>query len=301
MVSLQFGMQLPIQAQSKLMLEEWERECGPPELLAISQAAERAGFAYVSVCDHVAVPRETSDRMSTVWWDTIATLGWIGGQTSRIGLASTVLVLPYRHPLVVAKAFSTLDYLTKGRAILGVGAGHSKGEFDALGVPFERRGKITDDSIQLIRKAFADEWGAGDVGQRPRPVQPGGPPIWVGGSSPAAIRRAALLGDGWLPQGPPTEGMDAAIARIRSLREEAGRSDQPFAIGGGTSIFIGKPDFELAPHFVVGPPERAAEHLASLAASGVTHPQIRFGSNSYEGFLSQIELFGGRTVPLLGS
>jgi alkanesulfonate monooxygenase SsuD/methylene tetrahydromethanopterin reductase-like flavin-dependent oxidoreductase (luciferase family) len=168
-------------------------------------------------------------------------------------------------------------------------------------VPFERRGKITDESIQLIRKAFADEWGAGDVGQRPRPVQPGGPPIWVGGSSPAAIRRAALLGDGWLPQGPPAEGMDAAITRIRSLREEAGRSDQPFAIGGGTSIFIGKPDFELAPHFVVGPPERAAEHLASLAASGVTHPQIRFGSNSYEGFLSQIELFGGRTVPLLGS
>lgn len=299
-MSLQFGMQLPIQAQSKLMLADWEPDCGPGELIEISQAAERAGFAYVSVCDHVAVPRETVDRMSTIWWDTISTLGWIGGQTSRIGLASTVLVLPYRHPLVTAKAFSTLDYLTGGRAILGIGAGHSKGEFDALGVPFERRGKITDESIKLIKKAFADEWGAGDVGQRPRPVQPGGPPVWVGGSSPAAIRRAAVLGDGWLPQGPPPEGMEAGMARIHALREEAGRSDEPFAMGGGASIFIGKPDFDLAPHFVVGPPEQIAEHLASMAASGVTHPQIRFGSNSYKGFLAQIELFGESTVPLLG-
>jgi probable F420-dependent oxidoreductase len=298
-MSLHFGMQLPIQAQSKLMLAEWETAGGPAELLAIAQAAERAGFAYVSVCDHVAVPRETVDRMSTVWWDPLTTLGWVGGQTTTIGLASTVLVLPYRHPLVTAKAFSTLDYLTGGRAILGIGAGHSKGEFDALGVPFERRGKLTDEAIVLIRKAFTDEWGAGDVGQRPRPVQPGGPPIWVGGSSPAAIRRAAVLGDGWLPQGPPPEGMDAAIARIRQLREESGRAGEPFAMGGGASVFVGKPSFDLAPHFVIGEPERIAEHLHGLEKTGITHPQIRLGADSYETFIAQIEVFGQEVVPLL--
>jgi probable F420-dependent oxidoreductase len=299
MTTLNFGMQLPVQAQSKMMLAEWEPSAGPAEVLAIAQAAERAGFYYVSVCDHVAVPRGPHERMSTTWWDTVSTLGWLGGQTTRIHLASTVFVLPYRHPLVTSKSFMTLDYLTGGRAILGIGAGHAEGEFEALGVPFHQRGKITDEAIGVIRHAFQEEW-TGDVGQKPRPVQPGGPPIWVGGSSPAAIRRAALLGDGWLPQGPPAEGMEAAIARIHQLRDEAGRKEA-FAMGGGASLYVGKPGFDLAPHYTTGTPEQIADHLRSLEAMGITHPQIRFGSSSYAEFVDQIEVFGAQVVPLLGS
>src|SRR4051812_40319922 len=217
-------MQLPIQAQSTIFVEEWEKSAGAAELAAIARACDEAGFDYVAVCDHVAIPRARADAMSTTWYDTVATLGFLAGVTSRVRLLSHVYVAAYRHPLQTAKAFSTLDALSEGRAILGVGAGHVEEEFDMLGIRFADRGKLTDAAIDEIRAAFGDEWGSGDMGQRPRPVQPGGPPIWIGGSSAAAIRRAATRGDGWLPQGPPKEGMPAAINRIHELRAAAGRT-----------------------------------------------------------------------------
>ncbi|MBO0730284.1 MAG: LLM class flavin-dependent oxidoreductase, partial [Acidimicrobiaceae bacterium] len=162
---LKFGMQLPVQAQSRLMAQEWEHSAGPAEILAVAQAAEANNFDYVSVCDHVAVPRELAPRMTTTWYDTVATLSWLAGVTERVRLASTVYIVAYRHPLLTAKAFSTLDTLSGGRAVLGVGAGHAEGEFAALGVPFHQRGKLTDEAIAVIKAAVADEWGAGDVGQ----------------------------------------------------------------------------------------------------------------------------------------
>lgn len=275
-MTLSFGMQLPIQAQSSIFVEEWEKTAGAQELAAVAQACDRAGFDYVAVCDHVAIPRAKADAMSTTWYDTIATLGWLAGVTERVRLLSHVYVAAYRHPLQTAKAFSTLDALSGGRAILGVGAGHVEEEFDVLGIPFAERGRLTDDAIGQVRAAFADEWGSGDMGQRPRPIQPDGVPIWVGGSSPAAIRRAAVRGDGWLPQGPPKEGMKAAIARIHELREAAGRAGQPFTIGA-----FGPP----------GPPEKVAASIPYFEDLGVDQVQVRFPSTSCADLCDQIERF----------
>src|SRR5438874_1382966 len=229
-MTIRVGMQLPIQAQSRVFVEDWEVTAGAKELAAVAVACDRAGFDYIAVCDHVAIPRVKAEAMSTTWYDTVATLGWLAGITENVRLLSHVYVAAYRHPLQTAKAFATLDALSGGRAILGVGAGHVEEEFELLGVSFAERGRITDGAVDQIRAALGDEWAAGGMGQRPRPVQPGGPPIWIGGSSPAAIRRAAMRGDGWLPQGPPREGMPAAIARIRELRTTLGR-DAPFMIG----------------------------------------------------------------------
>lgn len=270
-----FGMQLPIQAQSTAFVQEWEKTAGAAELKAVAQACDNASFAYVAVCDHVAIPRSRADAMSTTWYDTIATLGWLAGVTERIGLLSHVYVAAYRHPLQTAKAFATLDALSGGRAILGVGAGHVEEEFDALGVSFSDRGTLTDEAVDQVRAALGDEWGAGEVGQRPRPVQPGGPPIWVGGSSPAAIRRAAQRGDGWLPQGPPKEGMAAAIARIHELRAAAGREGS-FTIGA-----FGPP----------GPPEQVAASIPYFEDLGVDQVQVRFPSTSCADLVDQIERF----------
>jgi probable F420-dependent oxidoreductase len=301
MSPLAFGMQLPVQAQSRLMAQEWEHSAGPPEILALAQAADANGFHYVSVCDHVAIPRQLAPRMTTTWYDTVSTLSWLAGVTKTVRLASTVYVLPYRHPLVTAKSFSTLDALSGGRAILGVGVGHAEGEFAALGVPFRQRGKLTDEAIELIRAAFSDEWGAGDVGQTPRPVQPGGPPIWVGGSTEAAFRRAARLGDGWLPQGPPPQGMTAAIEEIRRLRDAAGRAELPFAMGGGASLYVGEPAWDVGPHCVTGKPEALADALTAQSAIGVTHLQLRFPARSSGELLEQIAAFGDEVLPLTRS
>jgi probable F420-dependent oxidoreductase len=275
-MTLVFGMQLPIQAQSTVFVEEWEKSAGAAELKAVAQACDAAGFDYVAVCDHVAIPRSRADTMSTTWYDTIATLGWLAGVTERVRLLSHVYVAAYRHPLQTAKAFATLDALSGGRAILGVGAGHVEEEFNALGVSFADRGTLTDEAIDQVRVALADEWGAGDLGQRPRPVQAGGVPIWVGGSSPAAIRRAAARGDGWLPQGPPKEGMKPAIARIRELRAATGRDSQPFTIGA-----FGPP----------GPPEKVAASIPYFEDLGVDQVQVRFPSTSCSDLVDQIERF----------
>jgi probable F420-dependent oxidoreductase len=268
-------MQLPIQAQSTIFVEEWETTAGADELAAVAQACDRAGFLYVAVCDHVAIPRSKADAMSTTWYDPVATLGWLAGVTERVRLLSHVYVAAYRHPLVTAKAFATLDALSGGRAILGVGAGHVEEEFEALGLSFSDRGALLDDAIDRVRAALTDEWASG-LGQRPRPVRPGGPPIWVGGSSPAAIRRAAQKGDGWLPQGPPKEGMPAAIARIHELRAEAGRDGTPFTIGA------------FAPP---GPPEKVAPWLERFEALGIDQVQVRFPSTSCADLCDQIERF----------
>jgi probable F420-dependent oxidoreductase len=295
---LGFTMQLPVQAQSTLIAQPWEPVSGPAELAAVARACDANGFYSVSVCDHVAIPRERAPTMTTTWYDTVATLGWIAGFTARVRLLSHVYVVAYRHPLQTAKAFATLDALSGGRAILGVGAGHVEGEFDALGVPFAQRGRITDEAVMAIRAALSDEWGGGDVGQRPRPVQPGGPPIWVGGSSDAALRRAARLGDGWLPQGPPEGGMATAIATLRRLREDAGR-DGPFAVGGGINLYVGQPSFEVPRWTVTGEADKIAATVRDLVALGVNHVAVRIASRTSEEHVDQIAAFGRDVAPLV--
>src|SRR3954452_4376298 len=148
--SVVFGIQLPVQAQSKYFVEPWELGAGPGEVAAVAQAADRAGFFYVAVCDHVAIPDDLAPRMSAVWWDTIASLGWLAGLTTKTRLLSSVFNLTYRHPLVAAKSFATLDLISQGRALIGVGAGHVEKEFAALGVDFANRGRETDDALRVL-------------------------------------------------------------------------------------------------------------------------------------------------------
>ncbi|CAN5495330.1 LLM class F420-dependent oxidoreductase [soil metagenome] len=301
---LSIGMQLPIQSQSTVYAEPWESDAGAAELASIARAADVAGFFYVAVCDHVAIPSDKAPAMGTEWWDTVATLGWLAGITDQVHLLSHVYVPAYRHPLQVAKAFATLDVVSDGRIIMGVGAGHVEGEFEVLGVPFAERGKLLDESIDALRAAFAEDyptlpgprWPAADLGQHPRPIQEDGPPIWVGGSSPAAIRRAAQRGDGWLPQGPVTAEI---VAQIHQLRDEAGRHD-PFDLGaliGAT--YVGDADWELGEPTLSGSPDKLAHVLRKFAGLGVGQVQIRLKSRSAAELVDQIGRFGAEVIPQL--
>jgi probable F420-dependent oxidoreductase len=306
--TLVYGMQLPVQSQSTIYAEPWEVEAGVAELADIARAADRSGFFYVAVCDHVAIPRPFDEKMNTAWWDTVATLGYLAAITEHTRLMSHVYVLPYRHPLVAAKSFLTLDELSGGRAILGVGAGHVEGEFDLLGLDFAGRGKTLDESIDVVRAAFTDEYPTidtdsfhiADAGLAPRGAQVGGPPIWVGGSSKPAMRRAADKGDGWLPQGPPEGGMRKGIAWLAERREANGRADRPFAVGANAEIlFLGEPWFETGPQHLTGDPEPMAERLRRYSAIGVNQIQIRFRSRSAAELCDQIDRFGAEVAPHL--
>ncbi|MFG2886877.1 LLM class F420-dependent oxidoreductase [Streptomyces sp. NPDC048297] len=254
--SLAYGIQLPVQSQSTLYTEDWETSAGPADLVEIARAVDRAGFDYLASCDHVGVPHRLAAAMSTVWYDPVATLAHLAAVTERVRLLSHVAVVGLRHPLLTAKQYATLDRLSGGRLILGVGAGHVREEFEALGVDFERRGAVLDETIDALRAALGPEefpehhgklFDFEGLGQRPRPAQDH-VPLWVGGSSPAAVRRAALKGDGWLPQGDPRDRLPARIEKLRRVREEAGIAEpctigaitgQPFVIDGGWLAGVG--------------------------------------------------------------
>ncbi len=305
--SLAFGLQLPIQSQSAIYAEAWEATAGIDELTKIARACDEAGFLYVAVCDHVAIPTDLAPKMSTSWWDTMTTLGYLAGITTNLRLMSHVYVLPYRHPLMTAKAFLTLDEVSHGRALLGAGAGHVEAEFELLGVDYAARGPMLDDALDVVRAAFTDEFPTVEggrfpvagMGLRPRATQAGGPPIWVGGSSPAALRRAADKGDGWLPQGPPKEGMKAAIAWITERRERT-RPNDPIDIGAnGEPIYIGEPPFEVESWTLTGSPDHIADRLGRYRKIGVDHVQLRFRSRSADELVDQIAAFGRDVAPML--
>ena len=297
---MRYGIQLPIQSQSTIYAEPWEAEATPADLAGIARAADRAGFDYIAACDHVAIPRRLAPAMSTIWYDPVATLAFLAGVTERARLLSHVAVVGLRHPLLTAKQYATLDHLSGGRLVLGVGAGHVQEEFEALGVDFAHRGAVLDESIDALRSALGPEefpehhgklYDFEGLGQRPRPAQPR-VPLWVGGSSPAAVRRAALKGDGWLPQGDPRDRLPAQIERIRRLRQEAGL-EGPFTVGAiAEPLYVGTPTWDVGRRTLSGAPGALAESLRAYRAMGVDQLQVRFRSRSSAELLEQIEEFG---------
>ncbi|MEU0198659.1 MULTISPECIES: LLM class F420-dependent oxidoreductase [unclassified Streptomyces] len=300
-------MQLPVQSQSTLYAEPWEAAAGPEDLLDIARTADRAGFAYLASCDHVGIPRRLAAAMSTVWYDPVATLSFLAAATARVRLLSHVAVVGLRHPLLTAKQYATLDHLSGGRLVLGVGAGHVREEFEALGVDFRQRGPVLDECLDALRAALGPDefpehhgkrYDFEGLGQRPRPAQER-VPLWVGGSSPAAVRRAALKGDGWLPQGDPRDRLPAQLARIRELRERA-QARGPFTVGAITEpLYVGTPGWDVGRRTLTGRPRVLAESLRAYRAMGVDQIQVRFRSRSRAELTDQIAAFGAEVAPEL--
>lgn len=235
---MRFSVQLPtdaVEAGAELVSGE--------AVAAMARAAEDAGFDAVAVTDHPAPPARWVAAGGHHSLDPFVALAFAAAATRRVKLLTQVVVLPYRNPFVTAKAAATLDVLSGGRLVLGVAAGYLASEFAALGADFEVRNEVTDDAIDVLRAAWrgepVDRIGRGFVAkgtaQLPRPAQPQGPPIWIGGNARRAIRRAALRGDGWMPFPAPKslaghtrtaalESLGDVRAGIALLREEAARA-----------------------------------------------------------------------------
>ena len=304
---LVWGTQMPIQMHSLSRREEWEPAAPVRELVAVAKAADDAGAFFVGVCDHVALPYDAyTEKMSPTWYDTVATLGYLAAHTDHVRLLASVVIAAYRHPLVISKAFSTLDHLSEGRAVLGMGAGHVAGEFAALGVDFAKRGEITDETIDAVRGAFQNEYsehhGAhfdyGPVGQGPRPVA-GDVPIWIGGSSKPALRRVAERGDGWIPQGTPRAEMRACVDYIHAHRDKT-RPGVALDLGFfPENIYVGRAGWDIGPTALTGDPEPIAESLREASDLGCNALHIRLRSRSASELCDQLAAFGRDVAPLL--
>ena len=210
----------------------------------LARAVEEAGYDEIDMFDHVTMGHPVEGRPSGPYptnmpiLEALVTLGAIAAVTRRVGLGTEVLVLPQRQPALVAKQVATIDILSGGRVRLGAGVGWQAPEYESLGVPFEERGRRMEECLQLLRLYWTEPsvsfrgryYRAEAMGMDPKPVHPGGPRIWLGGSSEAALRRIGRLGDGWLAGGgerPETVGEKLAV--IRRTAEDAGRD--PAAIG----------------------------------------------------------------------
>jgi len=201
----------------------------PEAVQAAARQAEDLGLADVWVSDHLAVPRTAKYPPSAYIVEPLITLTWAAAATRTIGLGTTVLILPLRPPVLLAKMIAAIDLMSAGRVILGGAVGWLKEEFDALGVPFESRGARTDEAIDILRRCWCDDPvdvcapASGvrmvDLRTKPQPKRP--IPIWVGGHSEPALRRAVRLGDGWHGAFQPPGRAAAMTARLRRDRPEA--------------------------------------------------------------------------------
>jgi probable F420-dependent oxidoreductase len=186
----------------------WEHDAGIDDIARIAAAADDLGFDYLTCSEHVAVPVGDAQGRGSTYWDPLATLAFLAARTSRIRLATSVVVLGYHHPLAIAKRYGTLDRISGGRLVLGVGVGSLTEEFELLGAHWDDRGSRADDAMRALRAslsstrpAYHGEYFRFDsVIVDPCAVQPR-VPLWVGGRTRRSLRRAVELGDGWMPFG----------------------------------------------------------------------------------------------------
>jgi len=235
------------------------RSMGPESkrdlLVGCVEAAEKAGLADIWIQDHIAIPPDDAEGSGGRYLDPLTTLAYLAASTSRIGLGTGVLNIPYRAPLPTAKALATVQELSGGRLRFGVGVGWMGSEFRALGVPRSDRGRLTDEGLAFIRDCFEqDEVEAN--GQKflflPRPERP---PIYIGGSGDHALARTVAYGDGWLPMGGDPEKLREPIARLAQMAADAGRRT---------------PEVKLMTLLPVDEPERSVELASALEDMGVT-------------------------------
>lgn len=221
-------------------------------MLEAAVAADRAGVDRLVVVDHVVFGEALEDygrpelggaaggKQPTGpdghWLEPLTVLSVVAGRTLRIRLATGIVVAALRRPVVLAKSVATLDVLSGGRVDLGVGVGWQRAEYDAAGLPFEQRGRLLDESLDLCQRLWREPVvelpGAGPIHQMPKPLQPGGVPVWVSGRSTnrRVLERIARFGSGWIPWGDDAKDPAPGIARIRAAMEAAGRGDDPLQV-----------------------------------------------------------------------
>jgi probable F420-dependent oxidoreductase len=265
-------------------------------IATLATRAEELGFDSVWVSDHVAIPTQISSvypygppgsfspEHTQNFWEAFSVLAFVAGLTKRIELGTSVIVLPQRPPLLIAKQWATLDALSGGRTILGIGAGWMREEFDALGFgsQFDRRGAATDEAISIFRAAWTTDgpiehhgtaYDFAPILMWPKPARPGGLPIWIGGHGKRSIRRAAQLGDGWQPLRISVEELTGHIGYLNEQLARYGRKPGDVTLSLGVSAHPpGPKSAEDVPEWeLAGDPDASAEKLRRYERAGVQH------------------------------
>lgn len=285
--ALRLGIVTPVVTRLPGAHARWEEGAGIAEISHAVETAERLGYDFCTCSEHVAVPVAVAEVRGGTYWDPLAVFGYLAARTTRIRFATFVLVLGYHHPLAIAKRYGTLDALSGGRLVLGVGAGSLEEEFDLLGAEFAGRGPIADDAMRALRAALSeprpeyrgDHFEFADFLVEPHAIQ-AHVPLWVGGRTARSLRRAVELADGWAPFGLRTAALGDLLARARETAGWAERAtpldvvlqnDRPWDPGEE--------------------PERVREQLGRMQAIGATGLAVRLVHHSLDHYCEQLDAF----------
>jgi probable F420-dependent oxidoreductase len=281
---MRLGIITPVVLRRPHAHAPWERDAGIEEIALVAEAADRLGYHHVTCSEHVAVPFSAGDMRGAAYWDPLSTFGYLAARTQQIRLVTHVLVLGYHHPLEIAKRYGTLDRVSNGRLILGVGVGTLQEEFELLGAQFEGRGERADDALRALRASLGrreptyhgthydyegfvvDPWATQER-----------VPIWIGGKTARSLRRAVELADGWVPFALSPEQIKAMLARAKETEAWAARDSDIEVV--------------LAPDRAVDPlddPDGARRALDTLADTGTTIANLTFRTRSPEHYCEQL-------------
>jgi probable F420-dependent oxidoreductase len=281
---VKLGVVTPVVTRLPRAHATWEETAGIEEIARVAVEAERLGYHHLTCSEHVALPREVVDTRGGTYWDPLSVFGYLAARTTTIRLATHVLVLGYHHPLAIAKRYGTLDRVSGGRLILGVGVGSLREEFDLLDAPFDDRGARADDAIRALRAAWAQPkpsysgkyYAFDGFVVDPRAVDPR-TPVWIGGRTPRSLRRAVELGDGWVPFGIGRADLAEMIGRARDTEAWSART-APLEL-----VLQNEHPFDPGAE-----PERVREAAARLAGAGATTLNVRFVHHSLGHYIEQL-------------
>jgi len=295
------------------------RATGPDTLMKAAQSAEKQGFDAIWSADRVVTPWkiETSYPYSEnhefivppdrPFLDSFTCLAFLAGCTEKITLGISVLVLPYRHPLYWTRVAASIEQLSRGRLIMGIGVGWMEEEFAALGVAFKERGRITDEQLEVVERLWSQEhitfeglyYHLRDLAFYPKPIQQPRIPIWIGGEGSAAQRRTAKYGDAWFPyyvEITPAQ-LRAGFDNVLRLAEQIGRDPQQIKLTCCRPIELTPQPVPQDERYLRGTPEQLVEALRTYRDIGVDHIALQFMSPRWPDRMEQIERFASEVMP----
>jgi probable F420-dependent oxidoreductase len=290
-----------------------------PTLLRVASRVDELGFDSVWVGDHIIIPWQIASpypyspsgtppfKPEEPALEPLTLLSYLAGCTSRVQLGISVLIVPHRNPLYAAKVLSTLDVLSDGRVICGVGAGWMREEFAALGLNFARRGEETDEWIRIFKVCWMESdpeyhgqlYDFAKVKFEPKPVQKPHPPVWVGGNSRRAMRRAVELGDAWHPGWSRPDQLATQRRALEAIAAKAGRDPTTLEITLLRPMQILDRPAAGPRRALIGTPEQVAEDIRAYAQVGVSHLVLGFRTTDGQEMLQQVERFAAEVRPRL--
>ena len=282
--TFRLGLVTPVVTRLPGAHAQWETTAGITDIERAVVTAESLGYDFCTCSEHVAVPVDIAEVRGGTYWDPLAVFGYLAARTTRIRFATFVLVLGYHHPLAIAKRYGTLDVVSDGRLILGVGSGSLQEEFALLSAEFAERGPRADDAMRALRAALSsarpdytgEYFAFADFLVEPHAMQDH-VPMWVGGQTSRSLRRAVELGDGWAPFGLRTADLANLLDRARTTEAWEART-LPLEV-------ILQNDRPWDP---TGEPDRVADQLGRMKAIGATGLAVRLVHRSLDHYCEQL-------------